>query len=353
MSVHVSALHLPQFHRTPENDLWWGKGFTEWTNVTKAKPLYPGHKQPNLPTDLGLYDLRVEASRIEQAALAQESGIDSFCYWHYWFAGRRVLTEPVALSLESSKETFPFFLNWANETWQGRWYGASGTTLIEQTYPGEQDYINHFEAVLPYFKSERYVKFDGKPVFAIYKPKQIPNLSEFKETWDHLAREAGFNGIYWVGQVDSKNDVLDIKSSFDRLYLNPGALWKILFGMDYRIFERLRLPRLIDASRFPRDLQEFHDSFPEVAPCVMPHWDNTPRSNRRGNVWVRNSTTVFEQQLKVAFETASQVAAPHAPGLIMVKSWNEWAESNCLEPGGWWGHGFLETLRKLRSNYDQ
>ena len=345
--MHVSALYLPQFHPTPENDEWWGKGFTEWTNVAKARPLFPGHHQPNLPSELGFYDLRVSDTRQAQAALAKEYGVSSFAVWHYWFAGRQILQRPMDESLANPDEDdFRFFFNWANESWQGRWHGAENKTLIEQTYPGCADDDAHFRYLEPFFHNSRYTRLGGRPVMAIYKPTEIPHLAAFIERWDRRAQESGLTGLYWVAQLDHPNDAAAMRGHFDQCYLNPGHLWSMLHGIDYRIFERLHVPRLIDASKFPSSLAAFLDAHPWVTPCLMPDWDNTPRSHRRGNVWVRNEPEVFEQQVRIAIDAVTRSGRPQDEQLIMVKSWNEWAETNCIEPGRSWGRRYLETLRR-------
>ena len=171
--ARLIALYLPQFHPIPENDQWWGKGFTEWTNVAKAVPMFSGHYQPRIPADLGFYDLRVPEVRMAQAEMAAEHGVEGFCYWHYWFAGKRLLERPFNEVLKSGEPKFPFCLAWANQTWTGIWHGAPDRILIEQTYPGIKDYESHFYALLDSFIDERYIKIDGKPVFVVYKPELI------------------------------------------------------------------------------------------------------------------------------------------------------------------------------------
>ena len=177
--ARVLAFYLPQFHPIPENDQWWGKGFTEWTNVGKAKRLFPGHYQPRVPADLGYYDLRVPETREAQANLAREYGIEGFVYWHYWFGnGKQLLERPFNEVLESGKPDFPFALAWANESWKGFWHGLEDrNTLIEQIYPGKEDYVAHFNVVLPAFKDKRYIRCNGRPVFFIYKPSSLPDMS--------------------------------------------------------------------------------------------------------------------------------------------------------------------------------
>ena len=204
--IKILAFYLPQFHPTPENDLWWGKGFTEWTNVTKAKPLFRNHYQPKLPKDLGFYDLRVPETRLEQATMAKEYGISAFCYWHYWFGnGRRLLNKPFDEVLESGQPDFPFCLAWANSSWQGFDYGCNNerNLLIKQEYPGTLDYINHFNTVLPAFKDSRYFKIDGKPVFLIFQPTELPDCKKFIKLWQTLAIKNGLEGIFFIAQTEN------------------------------------------------------------------------------------------------------------------------------------------------------
>ena len=204
MKARIIAFYLPQYHPIPENDAWWGKGFTEWTNVGKAKPLYRGHYQPRVPADLGYYDLRVPETRQAQADMARSYGVEGFMYWHYWFGGgKRLLERPFNEVLASGEPDFPFALAWANETWKGFAHGLTNrNTLIEQRYLGEQDYIDHFHAVLPAFRDRRYITVDGKPLFMVYKPLQHPDMQAFVELWQRLARENGLPGIYFVGQAE-------------------------------------------------------------------------------------------------------------------------------------------------------
>ena len=178
--IRVIAFYLPQFHPIPENDLWWGPGFTEWTNVARARRFYPGHYQPRLPGELGFYDLRLPETREAQAVLAADYGLSAFCYWHYWFGGgRRLLERPFDEVLQSGSPDFPFCLGWANQTWSGIWHGAPSRMLIEQTYPGESDYRAHFETVLPAFKDPRYVRIDGRPLFSCTTPPIFPSRNGF------------------------------------------------------------------------------------------------------------------------------------------------------------------------------
>ena len=201
--ARVIAFYLPQFHPIPENDKWWMKGFTEWTNVGKARPLFPGHYQPKVPADLGYYDLRVPETRKAQADMAKEYGIEGFCYWHYWFGnGKRLLERPFNEVLASGEPDFPFCLAWANESWRGFFHGVkTKETLITQLYPGKDDYIAHFNEVLPAFKDHRYITVEGKPIFVIYQPFDHPEMKDFIELWRTLAKQNGLKGIHFVGHT--------------------------------------------------------------------------------------------------------------------------------------------------------
>lgn len=201
--TRMIAFYLPQFHPIPENDEWWGKGFTEWTNTAKAKPMFPGHYQPHVPADLGFYDLRLPEARLAQAELARQYGIEAFCYYHYWFAGKRILDLPFNEVLESGQPNFPFCLCWGNQSWTGVWHGAPNRMLIEQTYPGMEDHRRHFEYLLRAFLDPRYIRVDGKPVFVVYSPKELPDSMAVTDLWRDLAVRAGLPGLFLVAEHKS------------------------------------------------------------------------------------------------------------------------------------------------------
>jgi hypothetical protein len=192
--VRLIAFYLPQFHPIPENDDWWGKGFTEWRNVVQAKPLFPGHYQPHLPADLGFYDLRVPETRQAQADLAREYGIHGFCYYHYWFKGRRLLERPFNEVLTSGQPDFPFCLCWANESWTRAWDGQSGVILMKQEYSEEDDY-QHIRWLSNVFRDKRYIRYEGKPLFLVYRVRDLPNPLQTTEIWRNEARRAGIGEL--------------------------------------------------------------------------------------------------------------------------------------------------------------
>jgi len=356
--IHLIAFYLPQFHPIPENDEWWGKGFTEWTNVAKAKPLYKGHHQPNLPGELGFYDLRVSEVREQQAVLAQEYGIEGFMYWHYWFAGKRLLERPFQEVLKSKKPDFPFCLGWANETWSGIWHGLSNKILMEQTYPGEKDYETHFYAVLDAFKDHRYITVEGKPMFCVYSPAKIPDIHLFISVWQKLAKHEGLKGIYFVGFTDNleKNYHPLLQAGFDGVHFQRiteatetiirrhffNRLRRKLYNMG--IYKYYTTKGIYDYGEYIRYITKPTDTIENAYPVIIPNWDNSPRSGRNSLI-VKNSTPeLFRTHIKNVFNLLKKKTAEQR--IVFVKSWNEWAEGNYLEPDSRFGRKYLEVLKE-------
>jgi Glycosyltransferase WbsX len=360
-TARLIAYYLPQFHPVPENDLWWGKGFTEWTNVTKAKPLFPGHQQPNLPSELGFYDLRLPEVRQQQADLAREHGIEGFCYWHYWFGdGRRILERPFAEVLSSKQPNFPFCLAWANETWNGRQHGVKdNTVLIEQTYSGSHDFEEHFKTLLPAFRDERYITVDSKPLFVVYKPQHLPDALEFTGLWRQLAAKAGLPGLHLVALQDGSWNPLE--HGFDAVV--PHEPWQHFRSIPETIaakFVRRALNRRLsdicrNRFRMPEQYQyrEFvKNSFlverrSNTYPCVIPNWDTTPRAHEWGVVLKNSRPELFAIHLSKAIRSVQNEAPEHR--IVFIKSWNEWAEGNYLEPDRRYERGYLEAVKKCVS----
>jgi len=330
----VIALHLPQFHPDASNDRNWGKGFTEWTNVTKSLPLYKGHVQPKLPTDQGFYDLRLSESRIEQMKLAKFHGIDAFCYYHYWFSGKTVLETTLKLMLENKNENFPFMLCWANETWTGIWHGSPNHILIKQEYPGEQDYIKYFNHLLPFFKDERYLKIKNKPLFSVWQPTEIPDSELFIKVFNDLALDNGFDGVHMIGMAHWHKNIDPIDIGYDRsipLFMPPRQKANGAAPTIYN-FE------LIYDKFLPKKFNE------KYYPCITPNWDNTPRSGINGMVFENNHPGLFARQLKDAIDWSKGKTTEK---IFFIKAWNEWAEGNFLEPDRRWGRSYLSVLKNI------
>lgn len=353
------AYYLPQYHPIPENDAWWGKGFTEWTNVAKARPLFRGHYQPHIPADLGFYDLRVPETREKQAELARQAGIEGFCYWHYWFAGKQLLERPFSEVLASGKPDFPFCLAWANASWTGIWYGAGDRVLMEQTYPGLDDHRAHFETLLPAFQDKRYIHVDDKPLFVIYQPSDL--TKEIIQYWQDMACQAGLPGLHFTGIVNNPNEAHAARQNgFDACTISRTSGRGRQLTWDRELFTRL-LGKKRAAERYQRLLHKpyhVYDNRKALAyvdlnppegmdfyPCVFPGWDNTPRAGLDGQVFTRSSPDLFRQHLQQAYARVADYPEGHQ--IIILKSWNEWAEGNYLEPDQRFGMGFLNAVKEF------
>jgi len=346
--ARIIPFYLPQFYPIPENDEWHGKGFTEWTNVTKAKPMFRGHYQPILPSELGFYDLRVPETREAQAQLAREYGIEAFCYWHYWFGeGRRILERPFAEVLASGKPDFPFCLAWANASWTGVWYGMKNSELLKQQYLGEADDERHFYLVLEAFRDRRYLRVNNKPLFFIYDPLKHPYLQDFIQLWRKLAEQSGLDGIYFVGAIygDYELEGVDATARLDPFEMpsqrNLNKLWSLI---KQRVLGHpRRIIRYDDVLQILQDRQLRQNEFP----VITPNWDNTARSGVRGSVVVGADPEKFSRMLRSAIKKVE--GRPEDERLVFVEAWNEWAEGNYLEPDRKFGRGFLEVIRRTLS----
>lgn len=357
MKSRVIALYLPQYHPTPENDEWWGKGFTEWTNVGKAKALFKGHEQPKVPTELGYYDLRLPEVREQQAEMARDAGVSGFCYYHYWFGnGKRILERPFEEVLKSGSPTFPFCLCWANESWHSKFWNIDGTVqrklLVEQTYPGDDDIIEHFFTLLPAFKDDRYIKVYGKPFFMIYLPLAYDNVSHFINLWQKLALDNGLPGIYFVGHLVHGNEITTdniekIKSlGFDSV--NVAGLFRGIRHFKVSLCDRIRRklfnrPNILKYSQVLPYLIMESDKKPYVLPTITPCWDHTPRSGSGGDVLIECTSELFEKNISDAVDFVSD--HPEEEQIIILKAWNEWGEGNYMEPDLLHGRERIDILR--------
>lgn len=352
--VEVIAFYLPQYHPTPHNDEWWGKGFTEWTNVAKSKPLFRGHYQPKVPADLGFYDLRMAEVREEQVRLAKEAGVSGFCYYHYWFGdGHQELELPFNEVVDSGKPDFPFCLCWANDTWSRKFWNKDGAVvdakvLAEQKYLGEKDNEKHFYTLLKAFKDPRYYKIDDKPVFMIYSTMDFVDSDKLIKQWNELAIKNGLKGIYFIGYTRFvAKEYSDIKAlGFDavcscRLNRNMkrGLGWA--FRKAYSLL--FRIPRKISYKKvFPTLIGE-EEKQDDVFPTLIPNWDHTPRSGYNGDLFTGATPALFEEHCKQVFKMIKD--KPDNRKIVFLKSWNEWGEGNYMEPDLKYGHGFINALR--------
>jgi hypothetical protein len=352
----ILAFYLPQFEPTPLNDKYYGKGFTEWTNVGKARPLFRGHYQPKVPADLGYYDLRVPEIAIQQAELAQKAGVFGFTYWHYWWSGDMELQMAAERMLESTSPIFPFCFAWANENWYKKLWSKDkkdDILLKDQQYPGKEDNKAHFDYCLPFFKDLRYITFDGRPLFVIYRPLSFPAVSEFIIQWNGLIKDSGVaDSFYFVGMMYRSDELEQLKSlGFDcitpqhnlRAYSeSPGVLGSLKSHLQ-AFFGRNGVLRKYNYAKYPSTVwDERCDSREDVAPQLIPNWDNTPRAGRRGLLYKNATPVAFGK----AAECVMQGVKNKKNKLVFLKSWNEWAEGNYMEPDLKYGHGFIDALSK-------
>lgn len=350
------AIVLPQFHPIPENDAWWGKGFTEWRNVAKARPLYKGHHQPHLPGELGFYDLRLPEARAAQAALARQYGIGGFCYYHYWFNGHRLLERPVEEIRASGEPDFPYCLAWANENWSRAWNGSEREMLMQQRYSDEDDEA-HIRTLLPHFRDPRYIRIDGKPLFIVYKVDHLPDPRRTLETWRRIAREEGVGELTlaqfeWSGSgsgADPREVGLDLSIEFapdwrrlggrhftgwkSRLLMALGLLPKA-YG-EHNFFDYQRMVDGVLAKPAPR--------YPFLR-CVSPGFDNSARRSAGATILMNNTPARYRRWLEAALAWTRQHQPPRRQ-VVFINAWNEWAEGNHLEPDTMNGHAYLEATR--------
>ncbi|NJL77041.1 MAG: glycosyl hydrolase [Saprospiraceae bacterium] len=352
--IRTLAIHLPQFHPIPENDRWWGKGFTEWTNVTKATPRFNGHYQPHLPADLGFYDLRLPEARAAQADLAKSYGIDGFCYYHYWFNGKKVLEKPVEAILQSGEPDFPFCLCWANENWTRRWDGLEQEVLLKQDY-SEADDVAHFEYLLPFFKDQRYIRIDGKPVFLIYRTEHFPDIQATAATWRNLAAQEGFE-LYLIRVESFKEGITPESIGFDAAQeFQPNFKRHFKPFRPSWLIRGLRKLGLMDSVFMDNEVLDFPE-FVEAAlsdspvsykrfPCVTPMWDNSARRKTRAIIFRNASPQVYEYWFGKVMERFEPYSKEE--NLVFINAWNEWAEGNHLEPCQKFGKAYLEATKRV------
>ena len=343
--VTYVAFYLPQFHPVPENDEWWGKGFTEWTNVTKARQLFEGHYQPHLPADFGFYDLRLREVQYEQIASARKYGIDAFCFHYYWFAGRRILERPVEDFLADKQARIQFCLCWANENWTRKWDASEHEILIAQSYSPRND-IAFIESVLPFFRDERYLRVDGAPVLVVYRPQQFPDAKATAARWRRVCREAGIGEIHLVAALTHGN------SDFESLGFDAGVEFP---PHNVRVRDRkdelkLYAPLAGWVERYGEAAEKFlqHDYRRRlVYRCVYPSWDNTARVDGAGLITLDSTPENYERWLNRATHRTLLERQP-SQRLLFINAWNEWAEGCHLEPDRKYGSAFLEATLRVK-----
>lgn len=352
----VIAYYLPQYHPTKENDEWWGKGYTEWTTVAKAKPLFKGHIQPKIPADLGFYDLRLPQIREQQVQLAKEAGIDAFCYWHYWFGnGIQLLEKPLQEVVVSGKPDFPFCLGWANHEWQKKIWNSDvsrldQTVIMEMKYPGIQDYEAHFYKMLPMFRDSRYYKIDGKLVFLIYVVTDVPQLDAFISLWQDLAKKNNIPPFYFIGHVNDEKEIeYSRQFAFDHLVLenhfpamssknmNVNRVKTVLSQLFKRPLSVYEYSNFIDKLNYDQVINS-----DDIFPTIYPNWDTSPRRGAGGKILIHATPELFKKHVEDVLSIVQ--TKKDEDRIIFLKSWNEWGEGNYMEPDLEYGRQRIDAL---------
>jgi lipopolysaccharide biosynthesis protein len=351
--VKTIAFYLPQYHPIPENDEWWGKGFTEWTNVAKARPLFQGHYQPHLPANLGFYDLRLPDTRQAQANLAKQYGIHGFCYYHYWFNGKRLLERPFNDVLFSGQPDFPFCLCWANENWTRRWDGQDQEILVEQVYSEENDRL-HMQWLAKAFQDPRYIRVEGKPLFLVYRATKIPDPKRTSQIWREEAHKLGIGEIFlcrvesFIDEHSDPNQIgFDASVEFQPDWGELGS--PLQRGIGWSVARKLKLAKksyainqIFDYSSMVKNML----SKPNVPylrfSCVTPSWDNSARRRESASIIKGSSPEIYEHWLKQVIHQTLQEPR-NTEKIIFINAWNEWGEGNHLEPCQKWGEEYLQA----------
>src|SRR5262249_24243811 len=344
VDVKAIAFYLPQFHRIPQNDAWWGEGFTEWTNVRRGSPNFQGHYQPHVPADLGYYDLADEGVLEKQAALAGRAGIHGFCFHYYWFRGGVLLDPQVRRMLEAGKPEFPFCICWANENWTRRWDGKDSEILIAQRHSPEDDlkFIRHVEGILT---TKNYICVDGKPLLLVYRPSLLPDVKETLQRWRSYFRGEGHGDLHLVMVQSFSERAAPSDSGFDAVVQFPPhfratAVTSLIRDKSHQFtcmvyyYGEVRKKAIDQLRSAPRNLALY--------PGVMPSWDNTARQRSKSTIWVNSSPQAYSEWLAEVADLARGRLSPQER-FIFINAWNEWAEGCHLEPDERFGYAWLNA----------
>lgn len=354
-NVKILAFHLPQFHTFPENDQWWGEGFTEWVNVKKAKPLYEGHNQPRIPLN-GYYNMLDYETRKRQADLASQYNIEGFCYYHYWFNGKLLMEKPLEMLLNEKEISLPFCFCWANENWTRAWDGNNSEILISQDYGNKEDWNKHIDYLLKFFLDERYIKIDNKPMIVIYRTKDIPYIDEMIAMWNNKCIENGFDGIYVVEELNGFQNKSYVKSSSALVDFEPGYTQRFNRSIFLRFLNKIRevLKRnnkryiLFDYDKIWKKIikRNFKNiSNKEIFLGAFVDWDNSPRRKSNAKIFINGNVNKFQKYFSDLYKKAQKNNCKY----IFINAWNEWAEGTYLEPDQANKYGYLESIKNIVS----
>lgn len=343
----ILAYYLPQFHPTVENDEWWGKGVTEWHNVSRAVPQYVGHYQPRLPAELGQYDLRIVENIVRQTELAKAHGVYGFAYYFYWFDGRRLLDKPLDLFLNNPQIDHPFCLCWANESWTRRFDGSSGEVIMYQNESVES-YQAFIESVNPYMQDKRYIRVDGRPLLIIYRPSFVPDPPKVLAHWREYCQREGLGNPYIVAVKENTFDGDLLALGFDaQSEFHPGTVFRYCNNITADLnFVRDDFNGLVmDYADLVKNKKYFKFQAPKLYRAVMPMWDNTPRRNNTAMIYHGATPALYKEWLMDVLREARANQELDRP-FAFINAWNEWGESAYLEPDRRYGYAFLRATRE-------
>ena len=356
--MKIIAFYLPQFHTFKENDEWWGEGFTEWTNVKSANPLYKGHLQPKIPLNGNYYNLLDINVLKWQSSLAKKYGIYGFCYYHYWFDGKMLMNRPMEMLLENTDIKQPFCICWANEDWTRAWAKRDRTVLIGQTYGSREDWKRHFEYLLPFMQDERYFRIDDEPLFVIYRPELITNLREMLGLWNDLAKQYGLKGIRYAYQQSTYNhlkedtgDLFDYGIEYQPNFVRK-AQRKSFKLIREKVLNEMVIKLGMKQNKWSSIVFDYDDTWKRILnivprdskmiPGAFVNWDNTPRYKKRANIEDGYTREKFEKYLTIQIRRAKEV---YNKDMIFLFAWNEWGEGGYLEPDEDEKYARLEAIR--------
>lgn len=369
MKSKVLCIYLPQFHIIPENDRWWGEGFTEWTNVRRGKPYYLGHYQPREPLNDNYYDLSDLKVLENHIKMAKKVGLRGFCFYHYYFNGKTLLEKPIEKYRDYSQENFPYCLIWANQSWSRTWYRSNigNTMLMKQTYGKEIDWENHFYYLLEFFKDKRYIKIDNKPLYIIYLPQEIEHREEIFTMWKKLAKKNGFNGIYLIAMntsngKDKKGYLYDAYMDFEPMcILNNDKSWRKLVQNWKRVRKKYINPNQKCLLNYLYMDNSYSYSYlckkiikknkfknPKTYIGFFSGWDNTPRKDEDGLIITKSTPKKFKENLKKILYLSEKYKKKY----VFLNAWNEWSEGAYIEPDKKYGYAYLNALKDAIQEYE-
>lgn len=355
--MKVLAFYLPQFHEIEENNKWWGKGFTEWTNVKKATPLFKNHYQPRVPMNANYYNLLDKETLEWQASLAEKYHVEGFCFYHYWFNGKRLLDKPAELLLENKDINLPFMFAWANEPWTRSWDGSHRDVIMPQDYGNEEDWLEHFNYLKPFFEDERYMRQNGKPIFLLYRSASFDRCADWINYWRKLASKTSFGDIHFVTMLtsfsrDERKLDFDAAVNFEPMCTFGHSMGGIS-ALPRKIFTRIKqISNEKLQTKFAEQVLSYQAVWNKILekefsstvyPGAFVDWDNTARKKNKYLVMRGSSPGVFKENLEKLYDKSQSADAPY----LFINAWNEWAEGTYLEPDEKHGYAYLEAIKDV------